>query len=497
MSAIETASPRASSWSASETAPRISEDWLSVIIGLVIFVLALAVLANVDLIGWVVTTSVWSNFGQALGTASKTYAPLGGSGALLATYVALLVVLSAAAVALKAEVKRFALAFTAVFWIAYASWVVGSYANFAAVTPAELQKFGITWSLRLTNEGGYIVALLAGLIIANFFPRFADWLKEAVRPELYIKIAIVILGAFLAVTAAGKLTLASSILLRGVAAIIEAYLIYWAVVYYIARRWFGFNREWAAPLASGISICGVSAAIATGGAIRARPIVPVLVSSLVVIFAVIEVLILPFLAQTFLWQEPLVAGAWIGLAVKTDGAAVAAGGITESLILAKSTAEGIRYQPGWILGTTATVKVFIDVFIGIWAFVLGYIWTNHINATSDKVKVAEIWQRFPKFILGFVVTFVVGLYLALGTPADIASKVPAAIGEANTFRVIFFILTFFSIGVLSDFKLLWQEGIGKLAAVYVLSLFGFVIWVGLIISWLIFAGVRPPLASGT
>src|SRR6266540_4561466 len=193
MSAIETASPRAS-WSASETARRISEDWLSVIIGLVIFVLALAVLANVDLIGWVVTTSVWSNFGQALGTASKTYAPLGGAGALLATYVALLAVLSAAAMALKADVRKFALAFTAVFWIAYASWVVGSYANFAAVTPAELQKFGIGWSLRLTNEGGFIFALIAGLIIANVFPRFAETIKEAVRPELYIKIAIVILG---------------------------------------------------------------------------------------------------------------------------------------------------------------------------------------------------------------------------------------------------------------------------------------------------------------
>ena len=283
-------------------------DWLSVIIGLVIFVLALAVLANVDLIGWVVTTSVWSNFGQALGTASKTYAPLGGAGALLATYVALLAVLSAAAVALKAEVKKFALAFTAVFWIAYASWVVGSYASFAAVTPAELQKFGISWSLRLTNEGGFIFALLAGLIIANVFPRFAETIREAVRPELYIKIAIVILGGFFAVTAAGKLNLATSLLLRGVAAIVEAYLIYWAVVYFVARKWFGFNREWAAPLASGISICGVSAAIATGAAIRARPIVPVLVSSLVVVFAVVEVLILPFLAQTFLWQEPLVAG---------------------------------------------------------------------------------------------------------------------------------------------------------------------------------------------
>src|SRR5262249_49301675 len=138
MSAIETASDR-THWAASESTPWITEDWLSVVIGLFIFVLALAVLANVDLIGWVVTTSVWSNLGNALGTASKTYAPLGGLGALLATYVALLVVLSVAAVALKADVKKFALAFTAVFWIAYASWIVGSFANFAAVTPAELQ----------------------------------------------------------------------------------------------------------------------------------------------------------------------------------------------------------------------------------------------------------------------------------------------------------------------------------------------------------------------
>jgi uncharacterized membrane protein YadS len=475
--------------------PRISEDWLSVIIGLLIFVLALPVLANVDLIGWVVTTSVWSNAALALGTSSKTFATLGGIGALLATHVALLVVLSIAAVALKSDVKKFALGFTAVFWIAYASWIIGNYANFAAVTPAEQQKFGVSWSLKLTNEGAYIFALIAGLVIANAFPRFAEAIKEAVRPELYIKIAIVILGGFFAVTAAGKLNLASALLLRGVAAIIEAYLIYWAVVYFVARKWFGFNREWAAPLASGISICGVSAAIATGGAIRARPVIPVLVSSLVVVFAVIEVLILPFLAQTFLSGEPLVAGAWMGLAVKTDGAAVAAGGITESLILAKAAAEGLKYQPGWILGTTATIKVFIDVFIGIWAFVLGWIWTNHINRTDDKAKAIEIWERFPKFIIGFVITFLVGLYLALGTPADIATKVPAAIGEANTFRVIFFILTFFSIGVLSNFKKLWQEGIGKLAAVYVVSLFGFVIWVGLLISWLFFAGIKPPLAG--
>ena len=62
-------------------------------------------------------------------------------------------------------------------------------------------------------------------------------------------------------------------------------------------------------------------------------------------------------------------------------------------------------------------------------------------------------------------------------------------------RVIFFVLTFFSIGVLSDFRRLWQDGLGKLAAVYIVSLFGFVVWVGFVISWLFFAGIKPPLAS--
>ena len=162
------------------TAP-ISEDWLAVVLGLSIFVLALAALVNVDLLGWVVTTSVWSNLSQALKATSSNFSSLGGYGALVATYVALLVVLSAGAVALKANVTRFALAFTALFWIAYASWVIGNFANFAAVTPAEQQKFGISWSLKLTNEGGYIFALIAGLIIANVFPRFAEAIREAVR----------------------------------------------------------------------------------------------------------------------------------------------------------------------------------------------------------------------------------------------------------------------------------------------------------------------------
>ena len=175
-------------------------------------------------------------------------------------------------------------------------------------------------------------------------------------PSSIIKTAIVILGGTVGIKAAEQLGLASSVMWRGLAAIIEAYLIYWAVVYFVARKWFGFSREWAAPLASGISICGVSAAIATAGAIRARPMVAVMVSSLVVVFAMVELLILPFIARAFLGDEPLVAAAWMGLAVKTDGAAVASGAITEALIYADAAAEGIKYDKGWIVGTTTTVE---------------------------------------------------------------------------------------------------------------------------------------------
>src|SRR6266568_1648750 len=434
----------------------VSEDWLSVWIGLLVFVLALGVLGGADILGWVVTTAVWTDASKALAPLSKADTGLGGTGALIATYVALLAVMTAGAAALKADVKRFALGFTAVFWISYLCWIAGSYANFAVTTPADMQRFGISWSLRLTNEGGFIVALAAGLIVGNFVPGFAAWMKEAVRPEWYIKTAIVILGGFLGVTAAAQPILAKSVMFRGLAAIIEAYLIYWAVVYFVARKWFGFSREWAAPLASGISICGVSAAIATGSAIRARPVVPIMVASLVVVFAVVELLILPCAA-----------------------------------------AEGVNYAKGWILGATTMVKVFIDIFIGIWAFILAWIWTRHIDVRpGDKARIGEIWERFPKFIIGYVVTFLVILLLALGATPEMTGKIRSSMGEANAFRGIFFVMTFFSIGVMSNFRKLWEEGIGRLAAVYVVCLFGFVIWVGLVISWVFFGGVKPPLAAG-
>src|SRR6202167_347255 len=221
---------------------RLNEDWLAVVIGFLVFGSALISICGIDLLGWAVNASVYTDLSQALNPFAKAYAWLGGGGALLATYAALLVVLSVGVTTLGADIRKFALAFTAVFAIAYASWIVGSYAHIAAVTPAEQQKFGIDWSLKLTNEGGFIVALLAGVVIGNFSPKIGQLLEEAIGPELYINIAIVIRGATVAVTAAARLNLASSLLLRGAAAIVEAYLIYWAVIYYISRKWFGFSR---------------------------------------------------------------------------------------------------------------------------------------------------------------------------------------------------------------------------------------------------------------
>jgi uncharacterized membrane protein YadS len=573
----------------------LSEDWLSLWLGLFIFILSLSSFQGYDLMGWGAKMGVWSDASKATQPVSIAYQTIKGDitkidgakitlkqsdgkeitvttkadpsslavgqkyeqkgisalASVAITFIAMLVIMGLGSMLIGADFKKFAIGFTLVFWFSYLCWFCGHFAYIAA-TKNQLPKFGIGWSLSMTGEFGFIIALAAGLIVGNFFPKLAAAMKEAVRPELYIKTAIVIMGAGLGVKAAESFGLASNIMFRGFCAIVEAYLIYWAVVYYIARRYFKFNREWAAPLASGISICGVSAAIATGGAIRARPIIPIMVSSLVVIFVAVEMIILPFAAKMFLWHEPLVAGAWMGLAVKSDGGAIASGAVTDALIRAQAMdMEGINYAEGWITMTATTVKMFIDIFIGVWAVVLAYIWCAKIDCKAGQsVSLMEVWNRFPKFVLGYILTFIILLTICWPTVKTLsptenaitevkvqitslekqisASKDPAvaaplqatlkeakarekqlndeakapkkflsvaksAIAQGDVFRTMFFVLCFFTIGVVSNFKKLMEEGIGKLAAVYCVSLFGFIIWVGLAISWLFFHGVKPPI----
>ena len=135
------------------------------------------------------------------------------------------------------------------------------------------------------------------------------------------------------------------------------------------------------------------------------------------------------------------------------------------------------------------------MFIGVWAFILAWIWSAKIEKSGERAGAGQIWERFPKFVLGYLATFATVLALGMLAPASMP-KLKAAMAQANVFRGIFFVTAFFTIGVASDFRRLWQEGIGRLAVVYLLCLFGFIIWIGLAISWIFFHGVRPPVVAG-
>lgn len=475
--------------------PGLNEDKVALLLGSVLFIIALFNIAGLDLLGWVVKTNTWLNPLEIFRATSSSYG-LPGWASLLISWVLIGAILGVGVKLLGDDVIKFFKGFTFIYFIAYFCYALGNYA-YIAVTPDKVDKFGIPWSMGLSGEAGYIIALIVGVIISNFFPGLVKLMKEACRPEMFVKIAIIIMGAELGVKAADAIGLASSIIFRGLCAIVEAYLLYWAFTYFVARKYFKFSREWAAPLASGISICGVSAAIATGGAIRARPVVPIMVSSLVVVFTCIEMLILPFVAQHFLYNDPMVAGGWMGLAVKSDGGAIASGAIVDALIRTKALAvNGVEYQEGWIVMVTTTVKIFIDVFIGIWSLVLAFVWTKHFDKNSDgrNISLRDVWNRFPRFVLGYIITFLILLFVCLEIEGGKAmgGKMTGAI---NSMRTMFFLFTFFTIGLVSNFRKLWAEGIGKLAAVYVVCLFGFIIWVGLLISWLFFHGHMPPLVG--
>ena len=473
----------------------LNEDKIALLTGCFIFLLAALNLAHLDVLGWVVSTNMWTSMDKAFSATTGAYkGTISGVVSLLCTYVALTAILSFGIKLLGGNVARFVKSFTVVFFISEICYMFGANAHIAA-TPDAQAKFGIDWSIGLTTEAGFIVALVAGIFISNAFPRIAESLHDACRPELFVKIAIVVLGAELGVKAAAASGMAGTIIFRGLCAIVEAYLLYWAFVYYVARKYFKFSREWAVPLASGISICGVSAAIATGSSIRARPVVPIMVSSLIVVFTCIEMLILPFIASHFLYSEPMVAGGWMGLAVKSDGGAIASGAIAESLILAKAAEAGINWEPGWIIMVTTTVKIFIDVFIGVWGLVLAWVWCTKFDKSGDRtMHWGDVWARFPRFVLGYIITFAILLIICLQSP-ELQKTGASVSGTLNAFRVIFFLLTFFTIGMVSNFRKLMEEGIGRLAIVYVVCLFGFIIWLGLFISWLFFHGMTPPLAS--
>jgi uncharacterized membrane protein YadS len=479
-----------------------SEDWWAVWLGGFVFLLGLGPIFGIDMLGWVVKFSVWTDMSKAFAPVSKAYKGMSGMTSAILTYVFLLGLTTIGILGMGGNVKKYVIGFTVIYWLVFLCMVIGNNAYIAA-PPGATAKFKIPWSLGL-GEMGLVIAMVLGLIIGNFILPLAKFLEEAAKPEWFIKTGIVILGAGIGIKTVEAAGLASTVIVRGICAVVEAYLIYWPVVYFISRRWFKFTPEWAAPLASGISICGVSAAIATGGAIRARPVIPVILSAVIIVFVAVELLLLPPLASHMLYDQPMVAGAWMGLAVKSDGGAVASGQLVDTLILNKAAAElGIKWEKGWMLMAATTTKVFIDIFIGVWAFILAIIWSVYAIGTrkpaiagqTSAVSSAEIWHRFPKFVIGFTATLLILLAIGLLYPGAVKGAKTGA-GHANLLRTMFFALCFFSIGMVTNVRKLWAEGMARIVWVYAIALFGFILWVGLFISWLFYHGIMPPLAQG-
>jgi uncharacterized membrane protein YadS len=470
-----------------------TEDWWAVWIGL-FFVLPgiLAAATGVDLTGWIVKFSKWVDITKVFRASHKGLMSPGAS--LILSYVIFTLATCTGAKFMKWDVKKYFVAWTIIFWLTVVFYIVGQNAYIAA-TSLEREKYGIDWSLSI---GGayYIIALFAGLFIGNLTPkRFRTYLKEAAKPEWFIKVAIVCLGTKLGLKAIEATGFAMHLLFAGCCATIAAYLLFWPLAYLIGRKVFKLTKEWAACLASAISICGVSASIATGGAIRARPIVPIMISSLVVVFAVSELVILPGLLSTYWSHEPIVAGASIGLTVKTDGADAAAGAILDELIRAKVAGQGIHWDEGWILASAIMTKIWIDMFIGIWAFVLAVVWVWYIERRpGETVPKSEIWFRFPKFVLGYFIAwfFVMGIGLIDLLPFESLKFGIKPI--EGSLRKFFFMLTFTSIGIVTDFRELAKEGLGRLAAAYGTVLLVVIIPIGLFLAWLFHHGMMPPTA---
>jgi len=486
------AQPRKIDWSSMWK----KEDWWALWIGTLLFLLCLPAATGVSIFGWLPKTGVWLDPAKALATTKPKVYPWHGVAALFLEWIVVLIIMTIAARIMGIKARDYAIGLTIIFWLTWACWLCGHYAYIAA-TPADWPKFGISWGLSLTGEAGYLIALVVGLIIGNVLPRVPKVLEAAARPEWYIKTAIVLLGAVVGAKTATQLGVAAELVTRSFIAIFVAYLIYWPIAYVISRRLFKLDMQWSATLASGVGVCGVSAAIAAAAAIRAPSIIPITIASIIVLFACIELLILPLVAAYTpgLYNYPFAMGAWMGLAVKTDGAAAASGAIVDALISAK---PGFEQYKGWILATAVTNKIFIDIWIGLMAFILAVIWVYRIERKpGEKVPVIELWFRFPKFIIGYIFTwlcvFFIGYSVLTATgDAKLTESIGGAItGESDLLRQLYFAMTFMSIGIVTRFRKFREIGAIPAIGAYVVSLV-VIIFIALGISLAVFAPMKLP-----
>jgi uncharacterized integral membrane protein (TIGR00698 family) len=306
-------------------------------------------------------------------------------------------------------------------------------------------------------------ALIFGLIVSNIFG-VPKWLKAAAKTELFIKIGLVLLGAeilFHTIMKAGAL---------GMTQAVVVVLLVWYFCYWLGKK-MGLSDSFGSILATGVSVCGVSAAIAAGGAIKGDSKEVSYTISLVLLCAMPMLVGMPILAKMMGLSEG-VAGAWLGGTIDTTGAVVAAGAIYGKIALEAA----------------AIVKMSQNVLIGAVAFILAIWFTFKVERKpgEEKPRAAEIWYRFPKFIVGFVVlsaVFSLILVPSMGEP-----EVKKILAVTSGFRGWLFALAFVAIGIETRFVDLVKVGGGKPVVVFLVAQV-FNIFLTLALAYLLFGGV--------
>lgn len=299
-----------------------------------------------------------------------------------------------------------------------------------------------------------IVGLIGGTIITALGIR--EKVAPAFQTEFFIKTGLVLLGASInvsvIVSAAGPAIIQALLLVTGV----------FFFTWWIASV-FKVDHKLRALLATAVSICGVSAAIAAAGAVRAKREQIAYAATLVILFALPSIFVLPWLAGV-LGLSPEVAGAWIGGNIDTTAAVSAAGAIVGE--------EALQ--------VASVVKLTQNVLIGVVAVALTLYFALKIerkDATEDRAGVGKaLWERFPKFVLAFIVASIVGtLYLSnLGEGATDWVK-----SVVNPLRTYFLILAFVSIGLEFRVKNLRQEGWRPVAVFGAATVFNILLALGL------------------
>ncbi|WP_028216341.1 YeiH family protein [Paraburkholderia oxyphila] len=416
-----------------------NEDWWAVAVGLFAIAVAYALFASGSSIKVLaVTPARWSDSG-ALAHDAAAHAR-----GYLALFAAFAIVFSVAIAALGLPVVRFVAGFAVVFAV--------SALIFALAAWSQANRY---------NLEAPLIALVLGLIVSNLF-KVPAWLAPALRVEFYIKVGIVLLGATLPFTL---------IVWAGPVAIGQATIVSLAtffVIYGVARA-LKIDQRFAAVLGVGGAVCGVSAAIAIAGAVRARREQASVAITLVVVWAIVMVFALPALSRV-LGLPTGVAGAWIGTSEFADAAGIAA---------AQAYGDFARHATGAVAGAPdAALQAFVlmkvvgrDIWIGIWAFALAIVattrWDRDTDATvQTRTGAKEIWTRFPKFVIGFAVaSALVTVVASHYTLAEYRSVVtPAFVAPIVALRTWAFTFCFLSIGLTTRFTALSSTGLKPLAA---------------------------------